>query len=117
MMLLIALPLFTFAAKEEKQKADKQETAAETLTTFQGTIGDMSNYAPLSDVTLTVSAHDSDFKKTVKTDEEGKFVVENLPAGLYKVRFEKKGYEPGTYQSLVVREGSSQNFGFLLFEK
>ena len=115
--LLLALPLFTLAANDEKEKANKETPVENNLTTFKGTIGDVSNYQPLSDVTLTLSARNAEYKKVVKTDAQGKFLIEGLPAGIYKVKFEKKGYEPGTYQSLVVREGSDQNFGFLLFEE
>lgn len=116
-VLLLSLPIYTFATSDKKQQAKETENSTEVLTTFKGTIGDMANYQPLSDVTLTISAHDADFKKVVKTDAEGKFQIENLPSGLYKVKFEKKGYEPGTYQSLVIQEGSTHNFGFLLYEK
>ncbi|HRO41767.1 MAG TPA: carboxypeptidase-like regulatory domain-containing protein [Flavipsychrobacter sp.] len=113
-MLMLALPIATLAANEDKQKNTSQEATA--VTTLEGTIGDVSNYAPLSNVTLTLTSHDADVKKVVKTNEEGKFVVKSLPAGIYKVKFEKKGYETGNYQSLTIREGTRNSFGFLLFE-
>ena len=76
----------------------------------------MRNYQPLNDVTITITSRENDLKKTVKTNEEGRFTVTDLPAGIYKVRFEKKGYEAGNYQSLTVQEGGRNSFGFLLFE-
>jgi len=112
--MMLALPLGTFAATENKQKNAEKEAVA--TTTFQGTIGDVSNYKPVDDVTLTVISSDNTVKKVVKTDNQGKFIVENIPAGIYKVKFEKDGYEPGKYQSLTLREGQANNFGFVLFK-
>ena len=115
-ILLLALPLFTYAANEDKEKNNNNESLTSAVATLQGTIGDVSNYQPLDGVKLTLTAANSDFKKTVETDQKGRFLIENLPEGVYKVKFEKPGYEPGGYPNLVVNAGSSNNFGFLLFE-
>jgi len=115
-VLLLALPIATFAAAERNETTTVKENAEEKLTTLEGTIGNVNNYQPLSDVTLTLTSHDNDTKKVVRTNEQGKFLLKDLPAGIYKVKFEKKGFETGNYQSLTVREGSANSFGFLLFE-
>jgi len=107
---LLALPFYASAGEEKNVKTENE-------TVFQGTIADVNNnYKPLSDVELTVIAANADLTKKVKTDKEGKFIVKDLPAGSYKVRFEKQGYEPGSYSNLTVKEGTSNNFGFVLFE-
>lgn len=115
-MLLLATPLCAYAT-ENKEKTPEKETTTAVTTTLQGTVDDVTNYQPLSDVTLTLVSKNSDLKKIVKTDKSGKFFVENIPAGIYTVKFEKNGYETGRYPSLTVREGASNNFGFTLFQE
>ena len=116
--LLLALPLYGIAyipLRGEEQKDSKESPISETV--FKGTIGNMKDYTPLSNVNLTLTSFDGDLKKTVKTDNLGKFYVADIPAGIYKVRFEKDGFESGIYQSLNIPEGSSKSFGFLMFEE
>lgn len=116
--IFLLIPVLSFAAvdnMEKKTKEEKHTIAASTI--LQGTVGDVRNYEPLKDVMLTITSADASIKKVVKTDDKGKFVVNDIPAGIYKVKFEKKGYETGTYQSLTVKEDGSNNFGFTLFEK
>jgi len=113
--MMLALPLFTYAANDNKEKKASKEAATEVNTSFQGTVDDVTNYKPVSDVKLTLISADSKLEKVIKTDDQGKFVVDNIPAGAYKVSFEKDGYESGKYQNLVIAEGRANNFGFVLF--
>lgn len=113
--LMLAFPLFTYAANDNKEKSNTKEAATDVITSFQGTIDDVTNYKPVGDVTLTLTSADNKLQKVIKTDEQGKFIVEHIPAGAYKVKFEKDGYESGKYQNLVIAEGRSNNFGFVLF--
>lgn len=122
---LLALPLAGFSegntndnkSGEKFNETSKDSLEREPVTVFQGTIGDVRNYEPLSDVEITVTRKDKKITKRVKTDEEGKFAITGLPDGIYKVRFEKKGYEPGNYESLSVSGNYNKNFGFLLFKE
>ena len=114
---LLSLPVFSQAATDEKEKAAAAETTSSIPTVLQGTIGDVTNYQPLSEVRLVITASTSGISRTLTTDKNGKFRVEGLPAGTYQVRMEKDGYESSSYKSLTVREGSSNNFGFYLFQE
>lgn len=110
---LAFLPFAAFASTTTPEKTNKTEAPA---TTLHGSIADASNYKPLGKVQLTLTSTNADVKKTLQTDEQGKFAVDNLPAGTYKISFEKNGYEPGGYPSLTVKEGTDNSFGFVLFE-
>ena len=44
------------------------------------------------------------------------FSVEGIPAGNYKVQFERDGYEPLTRKSLIVQNDKKNSFGFFMFE-
>ncbi len=117
MAVLVAMPLYALALLPEKQEGQKEvKEEATPMTSLKGTIGNMENYQPLSDVRITLTAREGNLNKTVTTDSLGHFDAGEVPPGIYKVRFEKRGFEPGTYQSLVVSAGRTNTFGFLMFE-
>jgi hypothetical protein len=122
--LMLALPLSTFAATEnlEKNNDNPKTTSVEPTTAqstvVQGIIQDVSNFQPLSNVKLVITSKTSDdLRKVATTGKDGTFSVSDLPAGVYKVSFQKDGYEPGSYSSLTVKEGANNNFGFTLFQQ
>jgi hypothetical protein len=117
--MFMLLPFFGFANTPvgKGEATDKQSKETVDNPCLTGTIASMSTYDPLEGVTLTITSHDGEVKTVAKTNEKGAFSVANLPAGIYRVKFEKKGYESGTYQSLTVHEGSCTNYGFTLIEK
>ena len=115
---LLAFPLGAAAGVPEVPPGATDTTGtvvAETI--FKGTIGSMTNYAPLSDVELTLTPFEGGEATTIKTDSTGKFYLAAVQGGVYKVRFEREGYEPGTYQSLYIQPGTTKSFGFLMFEE
>ena len=113
LVVLAFLPFAAFATTPEK--TEKAEKATTSITTLHGSISDASDYKPLESVQLTLTCASNNVTKTCKTDGQGKFAVENLPAGTYKVTFEKSGYEKGGYPTLNVKEGTDNSFGFVLF--
>lgn len=119
--LMLALPLSTFAASENTEKNNDSKTTTEAVSqtnVLQGIIQDVSNFKPLSDVKLVITSRASDdVKKQVTTGKDGTFSVSGLPSGVYKVSFQKDGYEPGSYSSLTVKDGANNNFGFTLFQQ
>lgn len=124
--LLIALPTLSFAkgtetttnAKTEKEYTTTATTAteAEPTTDLEGTIADITNYAPLSEVKVVVTCDEHKINKTILTDKDGKFAFGELPEGNYKVSFERDGYEPLTRNSLIVKNDKKNYFGFFLFK-
>jgi hypothetical protein len=116
-MLFAAVPFLAFCAVPTDPPAEDDTLAVTaTPTIFKGTIGSIKDYSPLSDVRLTLTPFEGGAATTVQTDSLGKFVLASIPGGIYKVRFEKEGYEAGVYQSLYIQPGTTKNFGFLMFE-
>jgi hypothetical protein len=122
--LMLALPLSTFAATENQEKNNDNpktatvESATAPSTVLQGIIQDVTNFKPLSDVKLVITSKTSDdVKQVATTGKDGTFSVSGLPAGVYKVSFQKDGYEPASYSSLTVKDGANNNFGFTLFQQ
>jgi hypothetical protein len=114
--LLLALPTLSFADKNETAAAATTTEAAAATTDLEGTIADISDYAPLSNVKVVVTCDEHKINKTVLTDKEGRFALDELPEGNYKVRFERDGYEPLTRNSLIVKNDKKNYFGFFLFK-
>ena len=96
--LLLALPFTSTAEKNKTEKTTETASAATAVpsTAVEGTIADISNYTPLSGVKVNITCEELKIAKTVQTDKEGHFSVEGIPAGNYKVQFERDGYEPLT---------------------
>ena len=117
---LLTLPTLSFAEMNEKGSDANEKSAvtteAVTTTALQGTIADITNYAPLPEVKVIISSEKNHVNKTVLTDKQGKFELEGLPVGSYQVRFERDGYEPLTRNSLVVQNDKKNSFGFFLFK-
>jgi|GEM_PF-1451767 len=116
--LLLALPFTSTAEKNKTEKATEATsiTTAVPSTAVEGTIADISNYTPLSGVKVNITCEELKIAKTVQTDKEGHFSVEGIPAGNYKVQFERDGYEPLTRKSLIVQNDKKNSFGFFMFE-
>jgi hypothetical protein len=85
-------------------------------TVFKGTIENLKNYKPLPDVLLTITSMDGKMKKSVTTDKAGRFFLADVPAGNYSLCFEKPGFERGVCQSLILKPGRVNNFGFFMYE-
>ena len=86
-------------------------------TVLKGTITDLEDFKPLPDVEVSLVSLDDKFKKTTETDEQGKFSLQNFPAGTYKVCFEKKGFENGVCQSITVLDGQTKTIGLTMFDR
>ncbi len=100
-LMLFILPVCGFAADEK------------SVCLFKGTVADVNNNKPITDVAVVISCEDENVSKKVQTDEKGHFAFKDLPAGKYEISLEGKGYE--TYKrSAVVKEGGQLNLGFLL---
>ena len=116
--LLLALPFTSTAEKNKTEKSTEATSVATAIpsTAVEGVIADVSNYTPLSGVKVNITCEELKIAKTVQTDKEGHFSVEGIPAGNYKVQFERDGYEPLTRKSLIVQNDKKNSFGFFMFE-
>ncbi|MCS7068000.1 MAG: DUF4249 family protein [Meiothermus sp.] len=92
-------------------------TAPSAPNTVAGLVTDIGSGVRLSGVTVRVVGS----SRTTTTDNRGEFILQNLPAGLVKLDFEKAGYAPGhgiaesasSAQTVVValkKEGAEQGY-------
>src|ERR1700751_2074388 len=79
----------------------------ETTSAIQGQATDASG-AVLSGATVTVRSLDTGSKRSVKTDEAGRFNFPQLKPGAYKVEIEAQGFEPQTANNVFSGLGQKQ---------
>ena len=85
----------------------------ETTSAIQGQATDSSG-AVLSGATVTVTSLDTGSKRSVKTDEAGRFNFPQLKPGAYKVEIEAQGFEPQTADNVFSGLGQKQTVDFVL---
>lgn len=64
----------------------------------------------ISGVTITARLNGEDVK-SVTSDNDGKFVLENLKTGLYNIVFTKSGYGSGLKYDVEVKKGKTGDLG------
>jgi hypothetical protein len=67
--------------------------SAQTSATLSGTVHDASN-AVLPGVSVTAKSGETGLTRTTMTGPEGRFVIAQLPPGVYEVRAELAGFKP-----------------------
>jgi 5-hydroxyisourate hydrolase-like protein (transthyretin family) len=70
---------------------------------LSGSIVDAESGKPLKEVTVTAFI-DSKKEKLVITDENGRFDIDELKSGNYKLVFEKAGYKKLTREKVPIKE-------------
>ncbi|MGB8113729.1 MAG: carboxypeptidase regulatory-like domain-containing protein [Candidatus Sulfotelmatobacter sp.] len=85
----------------------------ETTSAIQGQATD-STGAVLSGATVTVTSLDTGWKRSVKTDEAGRFNFPQLKPGAYKVEIEAQGFAPQTADNVSPGLGQKQTVDFVL---
>ncbi len=85
----------------------------ETTSAIQGQAGD-STGATVSGATVTVTSLDTGSKRSVKTDEAGRFNFPQLKPGSYKVEINAQGFEPQTADNVFSGLGQKQTVNFTL---
>ena len=85
----------------------------ETTSAIQGQATD-STGAVLSGATVTVTSLDTGWKRSVKTDEAGRFNFPQLKPGAYKVEIEAQGFAPQTADNVFSGLGQKQTVDFVL---
>ncbi|CAN5513641.1 hypothetical protein BH10ACI4_BH10ACI4_38370 [soil metagenome] len=72
--------------------------------TIRGRAADATG-ASLPGASISVTNTDVGYAKTVTTDDDGLFVLLNLPLGTYKISVTKPGFSSVDYQSIVLNAG------------
>jgi hypothetical protein len=85
----------------------------ETTSAIVGEVRDTTN-AVVPGVTVTITNHETGLKRTVQTDEAGRFNFPQLKPGTYSVRVEAPGFEPGQNDNVVSGLGQKQTVDFTL---
>ena len=74
--------------------------------TFSGTVRDASG-ASVADAAVRVVRDSPVFQREVKTDEEGNYQVVQVPAGDYRIEFEKTGFQKTSRTGVSLSAGQS----------
>jgi hypothetical protein len=85
----------------------------ETTSAIQGQAAD-STGAVVSGARVTITSLDTGSKRSVKTDEAGRFNFPQLKPGAYKVEIEAQGFEPQTANNVFSALGQKQTVNFTL---
>ncbi len=91
---LMFASFFAFAAGKETKAIEP---------CLSGTITDASSKKPLAEVTITATHIASKTEHTFTSDNNGNFKVNALPAGNYKVKFEKDNYRLTEKKDVAVK--------------
>jgi Carboxypeptidase regulatory-like domain len=85
----------------------------ETTSAIQGQATD-STGAVVPGTTVTITSLDTGSRRSLKTDEAGRFNFPQLRPGAYKVEIEAQGFEPQTASNVFASLGQKQTVNFTL---
>jgi hypothetical protein len=85
----------------------------ETTSAITGQVTDTSS-AAISGATVTIVSTENGLKRSVKTDDAGRFTFPQLRPGNYRVKAEAEGFEPQQIDSLASGLGQNQTANFKL---
>jgi Carboxypeptidase regulatory-like domain len=85
----------------------------ETTSAIVGSVVDPAG-APISAATVTVTSVENGLKRSVKTDDAGRFSFPQLKPGMYSVKAEADRFEPQQNSSVSAQLGQTQTFDFKL---
>ena len=100
----LAICLFTFLAIVSNVRAQTQITTG----TIQGTVQD-ANGASLPGANVELKNVDTNFSRTVTTDDEGRFIVLQIPPGRYTLTVSKSGFATLIVEKADVTVGQALN--------
>jgi hypothetical protein len=91
----------------------KARAQGETTSAIIGEVMDASK-AVLPGATVTVISHETGLRRTARTDDAGRFNFPQLKPGIYSVRVEATGFDPGQNDNVVAGLGRKQTVDFTL---
>lgn len=91
----------------------QQAENSQPTQTMHGTVIDQASGHPMPDVTITLP----DIPGTgTTTNEQGQFVLPNIPVGRYNVQASYLGYEPGIFREILVSSAKEVHLDIALKE-
>jgi hypothetical protein len=91
----------------------KASAQGETTSAIVGQVTDVTN-AVVPDATVTITSHETGFKRSAKTDGGGRFNFPQLKPGTYSVQAEAQGFEAKRNDNVVSGLGQKQKVDFTL---
>jgi hypothetical protein len=104
----------------EQSASDTKPVPARSLVTFSGSTGAISGTivdpsgAIIPNVSVKAKSQNSDQIFEAQTDENGKFLLRNLPVGIYEVRASVSGFKDAVVTQVVVRSSELLQLNFSL---
>lgn len=86
---------------------------AQSTATLQGSVSDPSG-AILGGAKLTAVNNATGVTRTVKTDGEGNYQIAALPVGIYRIKFQARGFQPRVVEALSIEIGRTLVLDFQL---
>ncbi|MCD9189508.1 MAG: MG2 domain-containing protein [Pyrinomonadaceae bacterium] len=103
------LAMFSGIVMEQSKESDFRKTEVKTIGfageqgAIRGTVSDLQGAAVFGASVKATNASDSTKIYNANTDEQGNFVIANLPAAKYDLRIDASGFKSFVYQSLEVK--------------
>jgi hypothetical protein len=97
-----------------KGQAPAQAPLKDSLCTLTGTVTDASGAVIQKGTVGIASAETGVTLRTLTTDQEGRYAVNDLPAGRYNIYAEAKGFTPTWKEHIVLKAGESTRLDFVL---
>ncbi len=85
----------------------------ETTSAIAGVVQDETG-GPLSKAQVSLSNNETGLKRTVRTDDQGRFQFPQLSPGSYHVQVDAAGFEPQKNSSVAAALGSTQTVNFVM---
>ncbi len=85
----------------------------ETTSAIVGQVQD-TTHAVVPGATVTITNHETGLKRSVRTDDAGRFNFPQLKPGVYSVRAEAPGFDPGQNDNVISGLGQKQSVDFTL---
>ena len=111
----------SFAATVSEQSAtDATPQPVRTIVSFSGSTGAITGTvvdpmeAVISDATITAKSQNSEQVFEATTDENGKYLLRNLPVGIYEVRASRAAFKDSVVSQVVVRSSELVRVNFIL---
>src|SRR5271170_4394937 len=83
----------------------------ETTSAIAGSVSDQTGSATAG-AAVVISSPDNGFRRSVKTDDAGRFSFPQLKPGVYSVKVEAEGFEIQERRSVVAGLGQTQTVNF-----
>jgi len=85
----------------------------ETTSAIEGQVTDATS-AGIPDATVRITSRDTGAKRSLKTDQQGRFDFPQLKPGNYSVRVEASGFEPQENDNVFAGLGQKQSVNFVM---